>query len=169
MTIDRVEFARNGTEKEILHATLNDQRVIMLWKLDGLTLGEAIRPMTDSGTNLFGLVKHLAWVERWWFCDFIGSQGFQYPWSDADPDADWRAEEGETLERLRQFYADCASEADAVIEATDLGFTVTRGGRDPRSLRWVLVHMIEETARHVGHADIIREQLDGTTGYYPTG
>lgn len=167
MTIERMDFARNGSDKEILHATLNDQRVIMLWKLDGLTLEQATRPMTESGTNLFGLVKHLAWVERWWFGDFIGKQKFDYPWSDDDPDADWRAEEGETLDWLREFYAGCAAEADAVITETDLDFTVTRGGRDPRSLRWVLAHMIEETARHAGHADILREQLDGTTGYYP--
>ena len=167
MAIDRIDFARNGTEKEILHGTLNDQRVIMLWKLDGLTLEQAIRPMTESGTNLFGLVKHLAWVERWWFCDFIGKQTFDYPWADGDDDADFKAAEGETVDSLKEFYAQCAAEADAVIEATDLDLAETRGGRDPRSLRWVLVHMIEETARHAGHADILREQLDGTTGYYP--
>lgn len=167
MTIERMDFARNGSEKEILHATLNDQRVILLWKLDGLTLEQATQPMTESGTNLFGLVKHLAWVERWWFCDFIDGQKFAYPWSDDDPDADFKLEEGEDLEWLRGFYAQCAGEADEVISRTDLEVTKTRGRRDPRSLRWVLVHMIEETARHAGHADILREQIDGTTGYYP--
>ncbi len=167
MTLSMPDYSRAGSEKEILHATLQKNRAVMLWKLDGLTLEQAKTPGVTSGTSLFGLVKHLAWVERWWFGDFIGSQEFDYPWSDDDPDADWRAEDGETIEWLREFYVQCCDAADEVIEATDLDFTVTRGGRDPRSHRWVLAHMIEETARHAGHADILRELLDDTTGYYP--
>ena len=161
------DYSSTGSEKEILHSMLKKNRAVVLWKLDGLTREQATSPGVPSGTSLFGIVKHLAWVERWWFCDFIGSQSFDYPWSDDDPDADWRAEDGETLEWLRDFYARCCVEADKVIDVTDLEFSVERGGREPRSLRWVLAHMIEETARHAGHADILREQLDGTTGYYP--
>ena len=121
-----------------------------------------------SGTSLLGLVKHLAWVERFWFVDVVGGGQVEYPWTDDDPDADFRIEDHETVESISQLYVDAVAEANAVIDAADsLDVTSTVGDRGPRSLRWVLVHMIEETARHAGHADIIREQIDGTTGYLP--
>lgn len=167
MTLPFEPTPATGTEREILRAILDRNRYVMLWKLDGLTLEQATKPMTDSTTNLFGLVKHLAWVERWWFCDFIGKQEFDYPWSDDDPDADFRAAEGETVEDVRNLYVEAVGQANAVVDAAEsLDVTGASGGQK-RSLRWVLVHMIEETARHAGHADILREQLDGTTGYYP--
>ena len=109
----------------------------------------------------------MAWVERWWFCDFIGGQSPDYPWSDDDPDADFRIEPGETVDSIRDLYATAVGEANAVIDAAE-SLDITGKVRDrERSLRWVLVHMIEETARHAGHADIIREQIDGVTGYWP--
>ena len=121
----------------------------------------------SSDTTLLGIVKHLAWVERWWFSDFIGGASPGYPWSDDDPDADFRIEPAETVESVVGLYATAVAESNAVIEAAG-SLDVTgevRGGE--RSLRWVMVHMIEETARHVGQADILREQIDEATGYYP--
>ena len=156
-------------EKETLQGFLDAHRAMMLWKLDGLTKEQATQRTVGSTTTLLGVVKHLAWVERWWFGDFIGGQSFDYPWSDEDPDADWRIEDDETVESVSALYAEAVAEANAVIdEAESLEVTGTvRGGE--RSLRWVLVHMIDETARHLGQMDIVREIVDGTTGYLPDG
>ena len=154
-------------ERETLIAVLNEQRALMLWKLEGLTREQALTSTVPSGTSLLGLVKHLAWVERLWFLDVIGGEPQRYPWTDDDPDADFRIEDDETIETVSQQYVDAVGAANAVIESAAT-LDVTGVAKDrPRSLRWVLVHMIEETARHAGHADIIREQLDGTTGYLP--
>jgi hypothetical protein len=124
--------------------------------------------MVESGTSLLGLVKHLAWVERWWFLSYIGGGEVDFPFSDADPDADWRIETADSIASISQLYVDAVGEADAVIaaaESLDIAGTTLS---ETRSLRWVLVHMIEETARHAGHADILREEIDGTTGYMPS-
>jgi hypothetical protein len=160
---------KTGDEKEILVGVLNELRAIMLWKLDGLEEEQASRPMVPSGTSLLGIVKHLAWVERWWFGDFIGGNKFDYPWSASDPDADFRVEDHESVSSISRLYADAVGEANAVIAAAS-SLDVT-GSLDsgPRSLRWVMIHMIDETGRHAGHADIVRELIDGATGYYPPG
>jgi uncharacterized damage-inducible protein DinB len=147
---------------------LNAQRSIVLWKLDGLDKADASESTVPSGTSVLGLVKHLAWVERWWFVDFIGGSSPDYPWSDDDPDADFRVEESDSVESISELYANAVAEANEVIDsATSLDVTGTSEGAGTRSLRWVIIHMIEETARHAGHADIIREQVDGATGYLP--
>ena len=114
----------------------------------------------------------MAWVEQWWFVEFIGGGSPDYPWSDDDPDADFRIEDDETTAGISQLYADSVALGNAVIagaDSLDVTGALTSGDPDrrERSLRWVLVHMIEETARHAGHLDIIREQIDEATGYYP--
>lgn len=158
---------KTADERTTLRASLDLHRALLLWKLDGLSENDAKRAVVPSGTSMLGLVKHLAWVEQWWFVDFIGGGFPDYPWSDDDPDADFRIEDDETIESVSQLYADSVAEANAVIDgAASLDVTGEVGGGQ-RSLRWVLVHMIEETARHAGHADIIRELIDGTTGYFP--
>ncbi|MDJ0962275.1 MAG: DinB family protein [Acidimicrobiia bacterium] len=158
---------RTASEAETLRGFLDSHRAMILWKLEGLTTEQATARTVPSATTLLGVVKHLAWVERWWFCDFIGGQSFDYPWSDEDPDADWRIEAGETVESISQFYADCVAAANEVIDAAEsLDVTGTLQSGE-RSLRWVLTHMIDETARHLGQMDIIRELIDTTTGYLP--
>ena len=162
------DFDRTGSEREILLGVLNQQRAILLWKLEGLSLEQASRPLVDSGTSLLGIVKHMAWVEKGWFCRFIDNQEFQSPWTEQDPDADFRIEPGETIQSISEFYVASIAEADAVTHAAESLDIFGERDRGPRSLRWVLVHMIEETARHAGQADILREQIDNATGYYPT-
>lgn len=158
---------KTADERATLVGILNEQRAVILWKLRGLDETQARRPMVPSGTSLLGIVKHLAWVERWWFVDFIGGGTVDYPWSAADPDADFRIEAAETVASIAQLYIDAVGEANAVIAAApDLDVTGTLES-GPRSLRWVLVHMIDETGRHAGHADILRELIDGSTGDYP--
>lgn len=158
---------KTGTERDTLVGFLDAQRALLLWKLDGLDEGQARRPMVESGTSLLGLVKHLAWVERWWFVSYIGGRDVEFPWSDEDPDADWRVESDDTIASVSQLFVDAVGEANDVIAAAESLDVVGAKGDEPRSLRWVLVHMIEETSRHAGHADILREQIDGTTGYLP--
>jgi len=159
-------------EKTTLVGMLDMQRSILLWKLEGVSQDDAQRSFVASGTCLLGVVKHMAWVEQWWFVDFIGGGSPDYPWSADDPDADFRIEHDEMIESISQLYADSVAQANAVIAAAQsLDITGTlpndESDRSVRSLRWVLVHMVEETARHAGHLDIIRELIDGSTGYYP--
>lgn len=158
---------RTAPEFETLKGFLDEHRSIVLWKLEGLTKEQATQAVVPSGTNLLGIVKHLAWVERYWFCSFIGGRDIEFPWSEDDPDADFRIEPEDTVDSISRLYAHAVAEADDVIAAAE-GLDVTGDtGRGPRSLRWVLTHMIDETARHAGHMDIVRELVDGTTGYLP--
>ena len=157
------------TEKATLHAFLNNNRAVMVWKLTGVSDEDAARPMVDSGTNLIGLMKHLAWVERWWFEDFFaGLPPPDYPWSDEDPDADFRADPGDTVAGVIRMYEEHVALVDEIIEAADIDqMSIGEARGTKHRLRWVLGHMIEETARHAGHADILRELIDGETGYLP--
>ncbi|MEA2003243.1 MAG: DinB family protein [Actinomycetota bacterium] len=158
---------KTGNERDTLVGFLNAQRALPLWKLDGLDEDQARRPMVESGTSLLGLIKHLAWVELWWFASYIGGEDVDFPWSEEDPDADWRIESDETIASISQLYIDAVRRADSVIAAAENLDIVGTSLSESRSLRWVLTHMIDETARHAGHADILRELIDGTTGDYP--
>ena len=162
------EAPKTGPGKDTLLALLDSNRSVVQWKLDGLTLEQASRSLVPSGTSLLGLVKHLAYVERWWFDDFFAGNTVEYPWFEEDPDADFRVEEGETAESVISLYTEAVARsnelvADAQMDDLSVG---SRGG-EQFALRWIVAHMIEETARHAGHADIIRELIDGSTGDYP--
>lgn len=159
---------KTGPGKDTLLTLLDNNRAVVLWKLDGLTLDEASRPLVDSGTSLLGLVKHLAYVEQWWFDDFFAGNTIDYPWSEEDPDADFRIEEGETVESVISLYREAVARSNELVaEAHMDDLSVGSRGGERFALRWIVAHMIEETARHAGHADIIRELIDGTTGDYP--
>ncbi len=156
-----------ANERDTLLTILDQQRYLVLWKLKDLSAELRGKSTVDSGTSLLGTVKHLAWVERWWFSEFIGGVTIEYPWSEADPDADWHIDPDDSIEAVSNLYVTAVAESNRVIEAQNsLGVTGTHNNKD-RSLRWVIVHMIDETARHLGQMDIIREQLDGQTGYLP--
>ena len=159
-------------ERTTLLAMLDMQRATVLWKLDGLSLEDAKRPLVESGTSLLGSIKHLAYVEKWWFEDFIAGGSPENPYSEKSPDGEWRIEEGETIEGISKFYVDAVEASNVIINnAPDLdvlgSMDVGPEHRRQRSLRWVLVHMVEETARHAGQMDIMRELVDNATGYYP--
>jgi uncharacterized damage-inducible protein DinB len=165
MTTDnRPEPPHAGSEAETLSGFLDFQRATLLWKLEGLDDEQLRRAMVPSGTSLLGIVKHLAYVERSWFQRVWAGQEVSFPWTEEDPDADWRIEPDETTADVLALYdGECARSREIVAAASDLGETAkARWGMVSR--RWILTHMIEETARHVGHADILREQLDGATG-----
>jgi uncharacterized damage-inducible protein DinB len=158
----RVPFT--GGEKESLKVALDRHRDAVLWKLEGLDDEQLRRPMTPSGTSLLGLVKHLAAVEYGWFCETFGRPAEPMPFDEDDPDADLRIRPDETTADVLAFYGRARAAADRAIDEIGLEETGTAWFGDPVSMRWVLIHMVEETARHAGHADIVRELLDGTTG-----
>ncbi|MGH3329480.1 MAG: DinB family protein [Streptomycetales bacterium] len=158
----RVPFA--GGEKESLHVSLDRHRDVVLWKLDGLEDDQLRRPVTPSGTSLLGLVKHLAAVEYGWFCEPFGRDTEPLPFDDDDQNADMRAEPHESAADIVAFYGRARAAADRVIEELNLEDVGTAWFGDTVSLRWVLIHMVEETARHAGHMDILRELIDGKTG-----
>lgn len=154
-------------EKQTLHTSLNRHRDAVLWKLQGLDDEQLRRPMTPTGTNLLGLVKHLASVEYGWFVETFGGEA-EALWFDPYENEDLRIAPDETTERIIAFYGRARAAADAMITELPLDAQGHPTWRDITvSLRWTLVHMIEETARHAGHMDILRELIDGTTGDHP--
>lgn len=155
---------RIGGEKQILAAVLDQQRDIVLWKLDGLTDDELRQPTTPGGLYLLGLVKHLAAGEYYWLCDIFGRPS--EPRSLAASD-DVQLDPGDTTDSVLRYYTRARTSSDQAIVELDLDTTATTWLGDTVSFRWAILHMIEETARHAGHADLIRERIDNTTGYLP--
>jgi uncharacterized damage-inducible protein DinB len=149
----------------MLTSFLDWYRIVMIRKIEGVDPEGLRRSPVPSGTSLGSLVKHLAYVERHWFGSSYGGLDLDYPWTDEDPDADFRLDDADTVESLSAFYLEeCARSREIVAANPDLDHVVL-STRDRRvSLRWILIHMIEETARHAGHADILREMLDGAVG-----
>jgi uncharacterized damage-inducible protein DinB len=163
----RVPFT--GAEKESLKVSLDRHRDTVLWKLEGLGDDDLRRSMVPSGTSLLGLVKHLAAVEYGWFCDTFGREIEPLPFDDDDPDADLRVRPEETTEDILAFYGRARAAADQAIDELDVEDTGTAWFGEAVTMRWVLIHMIEETARHAGHVDILRELIDGMAGDHRPG
>ncbi|MFD6473490.1 DinB family protein [Streptomyces anulatus] len=154
-----------GGEKESLHISLDRHRDVVLWKLEGLNDEQLRRPMTPTGTNLLGLVKHLATVEYGWFCSPFGRETEEF-WFDTTTE-DMTVGPDESTADILAFYARARAAADASIRKTDLETTGTAWNGRIVSMRWVLIHMLEDVLRHAGHMDILRELIDGATGSYP--
>lgn len=176
--LEPIPTPSSGTERETLTAVLHNLRAVMAWKLEGLDEAQARQPMVPSGTSLLGLVQHLTMVELNWFRDHVTAGEHPLPealdrwytakeeaWHAGDHDVDFRIDPEETIATVLSRYEDAIAVADEIVAAYPLDHVpdVERG----RSLRWVLIHMIDETARHAGHADILRELIDSTTGYLP--
>lgn len=145
------------SEKDVLLGFLDYLRACMAAKVESVPEPQVRTPGVPSGTNLLGLVNHLAHVER---SLFLGEQV-------ADWQATFAAAPGDAVDDVLAAYRDAAARSNMVVRAaSDLTATVARPASRPKgpSLRWALTHMIEETGRHAGHADILRELLDGTTG-----
>jgi uncharacterized damage-inducible protein DinB len=157
----------NTPELETLARYLDAYRQVVLWKLDGVDDEAVRRPLVPSGTSLLGLVHHLAYVERYWFQRVIAGRDVPIPWLDGDPDGDWRLDDQATREEVVALYEGEVAESQRIHAAlTDPDATVDEHG-EAVSVRRILVHMVEEIARHAGHADILRELIDGETGTFP--
>ena len=176
----RSEPPHDGGEVATLLGFLEYQRATLAWKCRGLSdeqLRVALRP---SSMTLGGLLKHLACVEDSWFTDVVAGEPLPEPWASvdfqADPEWTWQSAAFDSGAYLRALWTERVNRSRAVVrtqlsrgEEAALSDThvvpADAWGREDRvSLRWVLVHMIEEYARHLGHADLIRESIDGQTG-----
>ena len=166
--LDRRDPPEAASEKDMLAAFLDYHRATLLWKADGLSDHDLRRPMTPSGVTLLGMIKHLAYVERWWFqAVFLGEQVY-FPESETDPDIEWRIAPDESAKTVLDLYRTECERSRRIVAAADLDDRARAPRTQPpggeQSLRWIVIHMIEETARHNGHADIMREAIDGSTG-----
>jgi uncharacterized damage-inducible protein DinB len=157
------------SQKADLHRYLQLAREALVWKLDGLSEYDIRRPMVPTGTNLLGLVKHVASVEAGYLGDTFGRPfGEPLPWLDDELNADMWATAEESRADILGFYRRVWANSDATVEALSLDFA----GRVPwwpeeRSavtLHRILIHMVAETNRHGGHADLVRELIDGAVG-----
>jgi uncharacterized damage-inducible protein DinB len=166
MTDDRVDPPLEADERATLTAFLDFLRATLALKCDGLT-DEQLREraVPPSSLSLLGLVRHMAEVERNWFRPVLGGEEMAGIFS---PDMDWEVAfrdvaTADVAEAFRLWHAECDHARALVAAAPSFDVTGFRS-RSYFSLRWVMTHMIEEYARHNGHADLLRERLDGSTG-----
>lgn len=169
--MELVEPGLVGDEATLLGQFLDYYRATMVRKVEGLTKAQLAQRLAPSNLTLGGLVKHLALVEDSWFQERLLGREPVEPWAAVDWDAtpDWdfdSAADDEPAEIVALYEAACERSRRAVREAESLDVVMVRPNRrgERMSLRWILIHMIEETARHAGHADLIRESIDGRTG-----
>ncbi len=155
-----------GPERTVLEGFLRQQRALVHVKLAGAQDTDLLRVSTASGLTARGVLNHLTHVERWWWRDVVaGEDGLGYDWTDADPDGEMHIGPEVPLAELLARYAEECARCDAVLAGIDGLDTVA--ARKPVSVRWVILHMVEETSRHLGHIDLLREQADGSAGAWP--
>ncbi|WP_157252582.1 DinB family protein [Nonomuraea typhae] len=164
----RIEPPQTGDERATLEGFLDYQRQTLAWKCEGLTDEQLrLRAVPPSSLSLLGLIRHMAEVERGWFLRTLGEQP-ELPFvhvTPEEPDADFDRAGEDTRERAfaaweAEVAAARAAAADVPLDAV---VSKKRTGEE-MSLRWIYFHMIEEYARHNGHADLLRERIDGATG-----
>ncbi len=161
---------RTSDERTMLIGMLDWYRAGVLNKVAGAAQDVVAARPGRSETSIGGVLKHLAAVEDGWFTIVFAGQPAPAPWDaidwDSDPNWEWRTGGEDPLADTVALYEAACARSRAVTAAhslDDIGAD-TETKREPFTLRWVLVHLLEETARHLGHMDILREQLDGTTG-----
>ncbi len=171
--MDRTDPDLRADERTSLAQFLDFHRATLISRIEGLTIEQLTITRPPSELTLAGLIKHLALVEDSWFVEKMAGRPLPEPWLRApfDDDADWdfhSAVDDSPDELLALYRAACDRSRAVVAEYDDLAalsVAVSRVEGEGRfSLRWILLHMIEETARHNGHADVLRESIDGLTG-----
>jgi hypothetical protein len=169
MTIERSEPSTTADERSMLEGWLEYHRRTLVWKCEGLT-DEQLRTRSaePSTLSLMGLVRHMAEVERSWFRWVMAGEKADPIWfTDDDPDRDLHVSESDTW---AEAYATWQAETEAARRSAarfaldDLSLGRHRRTGEQFNLRWIYTHMIEEYARHNGHADLLRERIDGATG-----
>lgn len=174
---DRTSPPLRADEATTLRAFLDLHRGTLRWKTAGLTAEQFTTSLPPSEMTLGGLLKHLALVESYWFSEVLMGGSLIAPfetvdWS-ADRDWDWHSAADDSPGELRALFDSAVEASDRIIDAAvaspegldRLSVREHAGGDGQFSLRWILAHMIEEYARHSGHADLIRESLDGLVGH----
>jgi len=162
-----------ANELDTLLGFLDYQRATLEWKTRGLDAAGLSATTAASSMTLGGLLKHMAYVEDWWFSHALHGQDKQPPWNTvdwkADRDWEWHSAADDSPEQLRTLWNTAVERSRALVADAlttgDLGQLAKQDWPDGvPSLRWILCHMIEEYARHNGHADLLREAVDGETG-----
>ncbi|HXW33729.1 MAG TPA: DinB family protein [Acidimicrobiales bacterium] len=158
-----------ANERDALNGFLDVYRGVVERKVTGLSRADAVKELTPTGLSPLGVIKHLGWVEYYWFrhC-FAGEEVDAPPREGGDNAVQFRVGPDENAISVLDFYrSECRHSREVASMARSLDELSTREnpyfGRV--NLRWILIHMVEETARHAGHLDIIREMIDGDTGY----
>jgi hypothetical protein len=170
VTVPRREPQPAADERTLLVEFLDYYRATIEQKCDGIDDAQARTTIEPSDMSLIGIVRHLAEVERNWFrAKFVGEDAPYHFIYDADEDKDWHPDDGEALaDALALYRWECGRAREITSAAGSLDELSKVGVRwydeQSVSLRWILVHMIEETARHAGHADLLRQRIDGLTG-----
>jgi uncharacterized damage-inducible protein DinB len=175
--IERITPPLSGSETEILVGMLEWHRDTLRIKTEGLDAGQLDQRLEPSTMTLGGMLKHLAYVEDWWFNQVFAGNPAPEPWAlvdwKADEDWDWHSAADDTPEQLRAILEEAIATSDRIISKALAGpegldaegqITSKRHPGQQFNLRWIVVHMIEEYARHNGHADLIRESIDGQVG-----
>lgn len=169
---DRTRVPLSADERALLIAFLDRCRDTLRMKTAGLDAEQLDRTLPPSTMTLGGMLKHLAYVEDWWFGQVFAGRPALAPFDDVDWDADndwdWHSASGAKPEELHALFDRFVEASDQVVAAAasldDVAARPSRRTGEQISLRWILVHMIEEYSRHNGHADLVRESIDGATG-----
>jgi hypothetical protein len=154
-------------ERETLEGFLDWYRVVVERKIDGLAASDAGLVMTPTGMSALGIVKHLGWVERGWFRETFAGEDVEAIDVDSDNSVEFAIGNDDTVESVIAFYrAEVEHSRRVFRDAPSLDALSARetSYREQVSLRWIMVHMLEETARHAGHLDLMREKIDGQIG-----
>jgi hypothetical protein len=154
------------SEREVLTAFLDKQRDILVRKIEGVTDDDARSAPTASSLSLLGIIKHCALWERRWFQVIFAGRSFPGEWPEVRSKirADFEVGPEDSVLGWLGFYSEQVTESRRIVADSELDARCALPGMEDRNLRWVLMHHIEEVARHAGHADIIRETIDGSTG-----
>jgi hypothetical protein len=162
--VERVRPPEAGGERETLSGMLDFQRESVVNKVAGLTDEQAFgHPVPASALTPAGLVKHLTGTERFWFAIDFAAQDIEWPWPDDNPHGGFALSPDDTLPALVAAYQAECTRSRSVVAAAGLD-DLAQGDGMTFNLRYALTHMIEETARHLGHLDLLRESIDGSTG-----
>lgn len=150
--------AREACERAMLTAFLDEHRAAAAATLDGLSDEESRRSLVPSATTLLGLVKHLTLVETIWFAELLTGRSRAELGQPATPEDSFRLGPDDTVDSIRDGYLQACARSRDALQGRELDEVVTGHRLGPFSVRWILVHCIRETAQHVGHAEILREQ-----------
>jgi uncharacterized damage-inducible protein DinB len=168
---DRIDPPARSEERAQLFAYLDYHRATLQLKAAGLSAEQLAHRLPPSGLTLGGLLKHMALVEDSWFSAFLHGHEPAAPWCDVDwkddPDWEFRTAADDDPDALRDQLATTVVRSRELVEGLDMDHVSVRrlrGSDEPANLRWIVLHMIEEYARHNGHADLLREAVDGSVG-----
>jgi hypothetical protein len=159
-----------ASEREALTGFLDRQRDALVSKVAGVSDADARRTPTVSPLSLLGILKHSALWERRWFQVIVAGRSFPGEWPEVQSEDnidDFSLGNEDTVADWLTYYQEQVAQSREIVARLDLDAPCAQAENSDINLRWVLAHMIEEVARHAGHADIIRESLDGSTGSWP--